>query len=140
MREIKFKAWDGRAMFYPTQITFPGGGTWSVEKGRGISIQNQPHITLMQYTGLKDKNGKEIYEGDIVRCFDGEDECDVGEVKFGKFVSSHEAGYSKHKKHQGFFVVQKNGEQVWDNVGEDIEWEETRVIGNIYENPEQLNA
>lgn len=112
MREIKFRAWDGDSMFFPTQITFPGGEGWDVDKGRGVSIEAQPHITLMQYTGLTDRNGVDIYEGDLYRLpFSGR----VVEIKFrkGNFFHS-EAGYR----------LADGGE----------------VIGNIYEHPHLLKA
>jgi uncharacterized phage protein (TIGR01671 family) len=65
-REIKFRAWNGKEVKQVDQITI-GENTWSCENGYGVSIPYQPSIILMQYTGLKDKNGKEIYEGDIVK-------------------------------------------------------------------------
>jgi uncharacterized phage protein (TIGR01671 family) len=51
MRKIKFKVWDGKEMFTDAKLN------------------NEPGQLLLQFTGLKDKNGKEIYEGDIVRLF-----------------------------------------------------------------------
>ena len=71
-REIKFRAWykDLKKMFKIGQITLEEG-TWNFEPNDrdfiGMSIPYQPSFVLMQYTGLHDKNGKEIYEGDIVR-------------------------------------------------------------------------
>jgi len=102
MREIKFRAWE----------------YLNKEKTRGQMIDFFPYagdgvkrddIVLMQFTGLKDKNGKEIYEGDVV--------WDLGrslEVKIPNFfVENFDDG-----------DFRKNG------TGE--------VIGNIYENPELL--
>jgi len=66
MREIKFRAWDGKTMF-PVAVLAIAETGWDCEKGRGVSIPYQPSIILMQYTGLKDKNGlTEVYEGDII--------------------------------------------------------------------------
>ncbi|ENQ9060545.1 hypothetical protein ARF73_002400 [Listeria monocytogenes] len=72
-------------------------------------------VVLMQYTGLKDKNGKKIFEGDI--GWDEHNEC-YGVVKFeeGKFL------------------------YVWENIAEDL-WEVAdgiEICGNIHENPELL--
>jgi uncharacterized phage protein (TIGR01671 family) len=60
-REIKFRAWNGEEMISPDYITRDGYGYW---KENSILTTSKE---LMQYTGLKDKNGKEIYEGDIVK-------------------------------------------------------------------------
>ena len=59
MREIKFRAWhtEKKRMFPP----------WSIWKSNLHGYDDSCCLNLMQYTGLKDKNGKEIYEGDIVR-------------------------------------------------------------------------
>lgn len=85
---------------------------------------------IMQSTGLKDKNGQEIFEGDIVS-----DGYDTGDIK------NHET--------LGFYMVDKKGIECWFSDGATIEdFEEyvktafkiIEVIGNIYENPELLEA
>lgn len=80
--------------------------------------------TVGQYTGLKDKNGKEIYEGDICNC--REYEC-FGKVEW----NNEEAGFY-------FCVVMEGGgfeeERLYDYI------DELTVIGNIYDNPELLEA
>jgi uncharacterized phage protein (TIGR01671 family) len=67
MREIKFRAWDGKVM-YGVDVLAMSECTWGCPDygKRGVSLAYQPNIAVMQYTGLEDKNGKEIYEGDIV--------------------------------------------------------------------------
>ena len=94
MREIKFRAWDKKEkrMTVPFQV------------GSQASMYYEPE---MQYTGLKDKNGKEIYEGDIIIC--DYDRLD-GEVEWDDFM------YWKKELCL---------------VSEQIE-----VIGNQFENPE----
>lgn len=98
MREIKFRAWAiaSREMFYPD-----ANDGWEITNGK---ITPLPNTVLMQYTGLKDKNGKEIYEGDICKC-----PGNHGIIKF---------------ENGGFFM---NG---W-SLGKCIH--EIEIIGNIHE-------
>ena len=81
---------------------------------------------LMQYTGLHDKNGVEIYEGDIVRSFK------PMVVRFGD--AFYEGGYM----HPGFYLEDGRGDQYEDWS---FRWDlELEVIGNIYEHPELLEV
>jgi len=66
MRDIKFRAWSERmGMRQLDQITM-GDKVWSCENGNGVSLIYQPHIVVMQFTGLQDKNGKDVYDGDRI--------------------------------------------------------------------------
>ena len=93
-REIKFRAWhkDLKKMFKIGQITLEKG-IWNFEPNDrdfiGMSIPCQPSFVLMQYTGLHDKNGKEIYEGDIIRIKNSLIEIE-GEVIFNTIDLSFE--------------------------------------------------
>jgi uncharacterized phage protein (TIGR01671 family) len=61
-REIKFRAWNGEQMVSPDYITRDGIGYWKEDSIPSYSKE------LMQFTGLKDKNGVDIYEADTVKC------------------------------------------------------------------------
>ena len=78
-------------------------------------------IELMQYTGLKDKNGKEIYEGDIVK------------------INVDRACVKWNDKY-GYFQLVPIGDYYFDSdvIGQALEYVEAEVIGNIYDNPELL--
>nr|DAQ16206.1 MAG TPA: YopX protein [Caudoviricetes sp.] len=84
--------------------------------------------TICQYTGLTDKNGKKIFEGDIVRSV-----SDIyGKVKFGLYTSA----FSFSDKNQGFYIEFPEESLYRKELGY---WEnKVIVIGNIYDNPELL--
>lgn len=126
-REIKFLAvYNGRV--YPVlNIGFLYGEDMNdihIDTDEGPFIANTSDIeAIMQYTGLKDKNGKGIYESYIVKL---DDEYAV--VRYGKH--SYEGGYETI----GFYLGNPD-----DNIEEyTITWSELEVVGNIYENPEFL--
>ena len=125
-REIKFRAWhkDLKKMFKIGQITLEKG-TWNFEPNDrdfiGISIPYQPSFVLMQYTELHDKNGKEIYEGDIVKIKYRDE--DIGKVIY---------------EHNGFSIDVTNMNKNYGRVSFVNNFME--VIGNIYDNPELLGG
>lgn len=134
-REIKFRAWDGSQMYQsPSEIQHIG--KWFDSHAPGALVSNDK-LVFMQFTGLKDKNGKEIYEGDIAQIMVSDDdiEIDYDAVPFNPPLKK-EVSTIQYRWH-GFWVKDENfwyeGEDLWD-------WDEIEVIGNIYENPELLTT
>ena len=118
MKEIKFRIWDkwSKNMFF-----------WDDLSEHYIPCNYKECFELLQYTGLKDKNGEEIYKGDIVAQFCFNDPRFRHEVKYfnGAF------GYVLLEV---FHAYSSNEHFNWvDGKSERIE-----IIGNIYENPELL--
>lgn len=121
MREIKFRAWEESAEFmvdnFETKDCFQ-----SVLTGENEYTYD---YTIMQYTGLKDKNGKSIYESDIVS-----DHVGIGVVKYATYNAA-------------FRVCYVNGEDKgfckwFADYALKGERESIEVIGDIYENPELI--
>jgi uncharacterized phage protein (TIGR01671 family) len=129
MREIKFRAWSEREnKMFNVDVLAISECTWDCPDygKRGVSLAYQPHLKVMQYTGLKDKNGKEIYEGDI--------------CKAEKFMF-HDYNYDGSENFEDFIGAVTFDDSAWF-VGH-IPFMATainsfEVIGNIYDNSELL--
>lgn len=94
-------------------------------------------VKFEQYTGLKDKNGKEIYEGDIIRYLSWRKER-IGQVVFD-FVDDSEGYYVG--KHYGWGIRRDDWNfSLGDYSDDNMKCELIEVIGNIHENPELLGG
>jgi uncharacterized phage protein (TIGR01671 family) len=137
MREIKFRAWDKeeKRMVEESEVMLWGNGAWGAYRegneewtSEGVASP-EPYtdndMVLMQYTGLQDKKGNEVWEGDLLSLWDGSRILEVrwgrvGWVLFGDLF-----------KRLGFLDGDECSEYHTKNYLRECE-----VIGNIYENPE----
>lgn len=120
MREIKFRAYckKRKAIFDVTWMLFNQSEVVLQVLPDTNALVNIENIELMQYTGFKDKNGREIYEGDIIRIYNDE-------------INEEDSWIDEVSYHMGGFF--SGDEDLLGNVHF-----RAKVIGNIYENPELL--
>lgn len=143
MREIKFRVWDNQYKYMNYKVMVGIYGEWEKVKNNKnytaccmwiepdkVDYKCEPHwahfepyhreIHLMQYTGIKDKKGNEIYEGDIIEF------TQQGIKARGKVV---------YKKGCYFAIIDKKYD-CW--LAEGIKKFNGKIIGNIFDNPEML--
>ena len=118
MREIRFRAWHETAK----QMFFENA-QGDVFKWKN---EGQP-VIIEQFTGLLDKNGKEVYEGDIVKFED---------------VSGYKDGCASviwHEDSCGYYL-ENDDDNIYDTLYDFTPSYQMEVIGNIHENPELLEG
>jgi uncharacterized phage protein (TIGR01671 family) len=120
MREYKFRAWDKTTEAWLKEICVTIDGNGKIFLFKEHYPQNE-NIVIQLYTGLKDKNKKDIYEGDILESI-GKPYWDV---IFRK----------------GCFYLRNDEKKVeWSKCFDGIFFPHYKIIGNIYENPSLLNT
>lgn len=143
MKELKFRVWDKKLMHTVSSLIWCLGGTkwgghepiqgwcyldpnfdWSYD----IDRNDKPNTVdiLMQWTGLKDCNETDIYEGDIVAVI-------MGCIVRNTFIL--EIKWDGNQEHVGFGLYEK--QKYWDRLNSKYA-KEYEIIGNIYENPDLM--
>ena len=121
----KFRAWNKLAsrMYIVNGLHFDRGAAQYANNDNAIRLIKLENIILMQSTGLHDKNGKEVFIGDIIKCTRGcPHEVYLEKEYGGTYVGGMPAIYLKGIR-EGY---------AW--TGDEV------IIGNIYENPELLEV
>lgn len=133
-RELKFRVWNGASMEYNVTVGKFGNFYVNPENGNGLNPKDSASLTtcttkyhestpVMQYTGMKDSEGNEIYEGDI--------------ISHPEYFETPEMG--NNPKQYGVVVFERCAFRMYDEAlsPEDLENNDYFfVAGNIYENPE----
>lgn len=120
---VKFRAWD--------KETKTMNGMAEIYRNRNQEIELRPRdekIILMQSTGLFDKNGKEIFEGDVVRMRNPRDRRQIGKFQVVRVANSPMLGLLDKKLTTEIFNLYEHMRNYYE------------IAGNIYENPELLEV
>ena len=129
MREIKFRAWSSgrKEMTEVESIHFKGNAVYLISKYLRL-VANLDETELMQFTGLQDKNGVDIYEGDIINS---DYRAEGYRANLHGYIVFFRGGFCARTVKVKYFD---------DCPMSDLIIDSTEIIGNIYENPELLEV
>jgi len=131
-RELKFRFFREKPS---PKMIYPEADFYLTYCGQPVGLVKQPKkrvymvgldVIPLQYTGLKDKNDKEIYEGDIVRYKNR-----IGEIHWHKYQASFDLKFLRNIEGEPYISLDEGlANNIWPF--------QLEIIGNIYENPELL--
>lgn len=126
MREIKFRVWNktGEEMCYLLENGWSFGPSEEVRafSWEDVFAAQEQDLIPLQYTGLKDKNGVEIFEGDLIER----------DIEVGGMYETYGASIVEYNEDEAMYCFE------WDSPNRLSDYENLNVIGNIYENPELI--
>ena len=130
MREIRFRCWDEQEIIGMSEpFDFIDSPIWINDP---LGKYPNKRGKIMQFTGLKDKNGKEIYEGDVVKYKNSIWQVRFNSGQFNIFANLENLSEAIMDK------PKTDNEALADEL--DVWWTRSKVIGNIYENPKLLEV
>jgi uncharacterized phage protein (TIGR01671 family) len=143
MREIKFRGMDVKGNWYIGNLAIvpPGfkgckaGSFISNKAGMPFAYEVRPE-TVGQYTCRKDKNGKMIFKGDVVKKIDSFPGDDGDEIK----ISIGVVTWVEEWPMFSVKLIEGEDESFEHSEGINFYWEELEIIGNIWNNPESLKT
>ena len=126
MKELKFRVWDKERETFLNNVFIGSDGTlYQFSKdtifGTAITFLDSENKKILQYTGLHDKNGKEIFEGDIIKIKD-----ETYRITWnGCFSSFDMTNIDKTKQYKDLYILNRD-------------YQKSEIVGNIYQNRELL--
>lgn len=140
-RQIKFKLWNGSKMIWPYMISasYSNCDFYTMNLSPMDIPEDKAETALLQFTGFKDFNGKEIYEGDVISFTVVRDGTQKKRFEI-YFDISCGSWYCKNGQELSYILFEQNNDDWKRSQNWSINQNQyVRVIGNVYENPKLLN-